>query len=159
MSFETVFDVTRVGFRAWWAFLPFAGAGAIGLVLWVSGTGALRRAGQVLCATGLVFAIGAEYAAYADYRGLKSALEERRFVPVEGIVADFVPGGADGHPPERFCVSNHCYSYSPASIGAEFNKVSRRGGPVRARQQVRIADVGGRIARLEIERGAGTSAP
>lgn len=153
MNFETVFDVTRDGFRAWWAFAPFAGVGAIGLVVSMTRHRALRRTGRVIGAVGVLLAIFVEFATYSDYRGLKLALMQERFTTVEGTVGDFVPGGADGHPPESFCVSSHCYSYSPAMISAGFNRVSGRGGPVRSGQTVRIADVGGRIARLEIERG------
>ena len=153
MAFETVFDVTREGFRAWWAFAPFVGVAAIGLVVSSAGTGALRRMGRAGALVAIFFAIIAEYGAYRDYQGLKLAVEQQRFVPVEGTVVDFVPGGSDGHPPESFCVSGHCYSYSPAMISADFNRVSSRGGPIRAGQTVRIADVGGRIARLEIDRG------
>jgi hypothetical protein len=153
MSFETVFDVTRAGFRAWWAFVPFVGVAAIGLVVSAVSAGALRRMGQVCALVAMLFAIIAEYGAYRDYRGLKFAVEQQRFTTVEGTVVDFVPGGSDGHPPESFCVSGHCYSYSPAMISADFNRVSGRGGAVRAGQTVRIADVEGRIARLEIERG------
>ncbi len=152
MRFETVFDVTRAGFRTWWAFAPFVGVAAIGLVVSAVGAGALRRMGQVCAVVAILFAIIAEYAAYRDYQRLKLAVEQQRFTSVEGTVVDFVPGGSDGHPPESFCVSGHCYSYSPAMISADFNRVSGRGGPVRAGQTVRIADVGGRIARLEIDR-------
>ena len=153
MNFETVFDVTRAGFRAWWAFVPFVGVARIAFVVSAVGAGALRRMGQVWALVAILFVIIAEYGAYRDYRGLKLAVEQQRFTSVEGTVVDFVPGGSDGHPPESFCVNGRCYSYSPAMISAEFNRVSGRGGPIRAGQTVRIADVGGRIARLEIERG------
>ncbi|MFL5613592.1 MAG: hypothetical protein ACJ796_08030 [Gemmatimonadaceae bacterium] len=153
MSFETVFDVTRAGFRAWWAFVPFVGVAAIGFVASAIGVGAVRRMGKLCALAAILFAIIAEYGAYRDYCGLRLAVEQQRFTSVEGTVVDFVPGGSDGHPPERFCVGGHCYSYSPAMISADFNRVSGRGGPIRAGQTVRIADVGGRIARLEIERG------
>jgi hypothetical protein len=154
MSFETVFDVSREGFRAWWSLVPFVGVAAIGLVLSTASDVALRRTGRVLAVIGVAVAVVVEYAAYMDYRALKIAVEQGRFTSVEGTVVDFVPGGADGHPPESFCVSGHCSSYSPAMISADFNRVSGRGGRVRAGQIVRIADVGGRIARLEIERTA-----
>lgn len=153
MGFETVFDVTRDGFRAWWAFVPFAGVGAIGLVLSSAANTALRRTARVGAGAGVLLAIVVECGAYWDYRALTLALLQERFTLVEGTVIDFVPGGSDGHPPESFCVSSHCYSYSPAMISPGFNRVVGRGGPVRAGQTVRIADVGGQIARLEIERG------
>jgi len=156
MTFETVFDVTTAGFRTWWAFAPFLGVAVVGLSVSAVSSGATRRMGQILALLAIFLAISMEYAAYRDYQALKLAVEQQRFTPVEGTVVDFVPGGSDGHPPESFCVSDHyhCYSYYPLMISADFNRVSSRGGPVRAGQTVRIADVGGRIARLEIEMGA-----
>jgi hypothetical protein len=71
---------------------------------------------------------------------------------VEGVVHDFVPMPFDGHPHESFEVAGHSYEYSDFEVTQGFNNTQSHGGPMRDGLRVRIADVGGRIARLEIAR-------
>jgi hypothetical protein len=120
------FDVTQSGFQRWWIFLHFLGVAAM-----------------------LIGAV-AEAASYLEYRHLSSALAEGRFVQVEGPVTNFVAGRSDGHPPESFCVGARCYSYGSGLATAGFSQVSQQGGPMRPDAYVRISEVDGKIARLEI---------
>jgi len=53
---------------------------------------------------------------------------------------------------ERFVVNGHHYEYSDYVVSAGFNNTQSHGGPIREGITVRIADVRGKIARLEIAR-------
>ena len=82
-----------------------------------------------------------------EYRELAGALRSGHYQIVEGIVSEYTPRGPGQHPPESWSVAGHHYSlYSQITSGFA------EAGRVRAGQQVRIADVKGRIARLEIAR-------
>jgi hypothetical protein len=154
-----VFDAAQAGFRAWWVFVPFLGVGLIGLRLSLMdrATPGLRIMGRIMLVAGVMLGAVAEVATYRDYRRLRDALLAGRFVWVEGVVTQFIPGAPDGHPGESFCVASHCYSYSRGLVSPGFDHVSGQGGPVSAGLQVRIADVDGTIARLEIARDRRTS--
>jgi hypothetical protein len=89
---------------------------------------------------------------FSEYWQLQQALHSGDFEIVEGKVLNFVPMPPGGHPRERFEVNGHRYEYSDFAITAAFNNSQYHGGPIREGRQVRIADVGGKIARLEIAR-------
>ena len=89
-------------------------------------------------------------ATFGEHRELVAALESRRYVVVEGVVHDFVPGPLSEHPMESFEVEGHRYEYSNAMVTEGFNITQSHGGPMRDGLRVRIADVHGVIARLEI---------
>jgi hypothetical protein len=57
-----------------------------------------------------------------------------------------------GHAMESFEVAGHCYSYSDYVVVAGFNNTQSHGGPIRNGLRVRIADIDGQIARLEVAR-------
>lgn len=90
---------------------------------------------------------------YAETTRLRSHLRDGEYVLVEGRVENFVPGDRGGHREESWTVRSggrtHSYRYSTASMISGFHQ---GGGPVRAGIRVRLADVDGYIARLEIER-------
>jgi hypothetical protein len=77
-------------------------------------------------------------------------LEQGSYQRVEGVVTGFRPGRADSHPPEEFDVDGHHFRYAPADQFYGFNTVAGEGGPIHEGARVRIADVDGIIARLEI---------
>lgn len=87
-----------------------------------------------------------------DYLALVNALEEGRYDVVEGPVEQFVPMPKEGHTSERFVVDGRRYSYSDFEITTAFNNTSSHGGPIRQGLRVRIFDVNGNIARLEVAR-------
>ena len=160
MDYRVAFDVAEAGCRFWW--LPLIGVGAV-----VVGLLRLRHrrrnpgprpsrwrsvgpAFEVV--VGLLLATGAFLGTYGQYRGLVRALENRDYVVVEGVVHDFVPMPVDGHPNESFEVAGRRYEYSDFMVTQAFNNTQSHGGPMRDGLRVRIADVSGRIARLEIAR-------
>jgi hypothetical protein len=76
------------------------------------------------------------------------------FTTVQGVVVDFVPGDPDDHVRESWAVvddsGRHDYAYGPATIAPGFDRTQPHGGPIRAGLRVRVADVDGHIARLEV---------
>ena len=85
---------------------------------------------------------------YSEMTKLREALKNGRFTSVEGIVTGLQPG--DSHRSESFEVAGHLYKYSFSSRSAAFNQDAAVGGPIRDGLRVRITDVEGKIARLEI---------
>jgi hypothetical protein len=84
--------------------------------------------------------------------GLRIALADGHYQVHEGLVSDFVPG--DGHRPERWILrtpdSSFSYSYSPPILKPGYNKIAPEGGYISNGLHVRLWDVGGDIARLEV---------
>ena len=95
---------------------------------------------------GLVWTAVAFGTSYREYSSLRDALRSGNFEVVQGPVENFVEG--DGRRPESFDVRGHRYSYSWSVIQAGFNSP----GLIRPGLEVRIADVNGEIARLEVSR-------
>jgi hypothetical protein len=84
------------------------------------------------------------------YWKLSSRLNNGNYEVVEGVVTQFVPMSCDGKGNEAFVVSGHSFKYSDFEPSAGFYRSKCFGGPIREGLCVRIADVDGVIARLEI---------
>src|SRR5262249_37900900 len=160
MDYVTAFDVIAIGYKEWTfpasGLLPVA-IGSV-LVAWrrshpIAVRGWWRRAfPYVFLVFGGLWTVSTFVGTYADYRNIRRALETGRFLTVEGPVTKFVPMPFEGHALESFEVSGHRYSYSDYIVTAGFNNTRSHGGPIREGLKVRIADVDGQIARLEILR-------
>jgi hypothetical protein len=114
------------------------------------------------------FAVGAlpaSRSAYRDFTHLQKALRDGRYTVVEGRVSEFRPerSGSSTRLPETFKVRSddhlYAYSYSSTDLKPGFNQTNRLAGPVRQMLRVRIADIDGRIARLEVAPEPGISLP
>ena len=74
----------------------------------------------------------------------------------DGVVTDFTPGDPGDHVTERWVLQTpngrRTYAYSPSIIGPGYDRTAAHGGLVRDGLNVRVTDVGGWIARLEIGR-------
>jgi len=160
MEYRVAFDVAEAGCRYWW--FPVSG-----LALLTVGLLRLRHQRRhpdpsrsrwrrvepaAMVAFGVLITISSFGATYGEYRQLVAALEHRDFTVVEGVVHNFVPMPYEGHADESFDVAGHHYEYSDFMVTEGFNNTQSHGGPIRDGLRVRIADVGGRIARLEIAR-------
>ena len=158
MDYEVVYNAATIPFRyprdAWFGLLPMA----IGLVMtiapkrWAEArAGLIRLLGITVIAFGAFLLVGVPAQQRAGYEELRAGLERGTYTLTEGVVSEFTPGKPDGHPMERFVVAGREFRYSPYTpIG--FNRISALGGPIRVGRRVRIADVGGVIARLEVAR-------
>jgi hypothetical protein len=158
MQYAVVFDAADCGFRYWWLslFLIFPAAGGIWLLLdRRSLHGPLSRpraaAPYVLLIVGGFVSIDLVLQPFLEYRSLTIRLNAGQYTVVEGVISDFHAMPSEGHGSERFVVSGHRYEYSDYVLAAGFNTTSRSGGPARNGLRVRIADVDGQIARLEVE--------
>jgi hypothetical protein len=158
MNFQLVFDADQAGYRQWWfpAFgLIFV---AVGLVMLAyrrmnpsSGRTRWSRVFPYLFTGFAVFWVSLTFVGtFSDYWKLRQALRSGQFEVVEGKVVDFVPMPASGHAMERFTVNGHRYEYSDYEVSAGFNNTQSHGGPIHEGLIVRIADVHGKIARLEV---------
>lgn len=149
-----VFDAATNGFRGWPLLLIFLVLVAIslGYALEAKFVAHMRTSvlGAVICA-GLAFAflLVFLYNIY-DHWTFAQALERGTCEIVEGSVTKFIPMPASGRGQESFDVNGHHYLYSYVVCTPSFNQTVPRGGPMREGLQVRIHDMGGRIARLEI---------
>jgi hypothetical protein len=161
-DYRLVFDAAMNGYQTWRAaILPgcVSVAALIILVLLRSNIAIKAKGARFYC--GIISAVAAIATAGCvamlvhtrrEYDALRSSLRDRTFRVVEGYVVDFVPQGADGHPIERFRVDSTRFEYSRSDITSAFHHTAISGGPIRNGIAVRIADVNGKIARLEILR-------
>lgn len=88
---------------------------------------------------------------FSENAGVRRALQQGSYTVVEGTVYDFEPGDRGGHRDEQFSVRSggrvHTYRYRSSQGRPGFHQSH---GPIREGLRVRIADVGGAIARLEV---------
>jgi hypothetical protein len=149
IEYRVVFDANQAAVP-WWFCATGLVLGAAGVVMFLR-----RRRWRFLIFA--VFGVGWSVVAGSSVLGgvlkLRRDLDAGRCTPVEGVVTDFVPGPANGHPHESFNVEGHHYDYSDYVIVAGFHHTQGKGGPVRAGQHVRIQDCRGQIGRLEIAVG------
>ena len=93
---------------------------------------------------------------YAQHGQLQRALREGSFVPVEGIVHDEPSGRARDTDGASWVVeagtTAHWYRYDRSPLAVGYRRSAPGTGGLRDGVRVRIADIGGRIARLEVER-------
>jgi len=162
LAYEVIYDAARLLFPGW----PVVALGALVAAVG-AGIGAYgrRRAKgsplpRMVATSAIVF--GASWALlvggglYAQHAQLRDALNEGSFVRVEGIVHDRPPGGANDQVGPSWVVESgevaHWYRYdrSPLSIG--YRRTAPGTGGLTDGARVRIADIGGRIARVEVER-------
>lgn len=161
-AYDVVYDATRVRF-------PAISVALIGLVVAAAGVGLgaycrRRRIASTFASTAVTSAIifGVSWTLlvggglYAQHGQLRRALEQGSFVRVEGLMYDSPPGAAkDAKGPSWVVESGntaHWYRYdrSPLTVGYRRAAPDTDGIPDGSR--VRIADIGGRIAKIEVER-------
>jgi hypothetical protein len=160
VTFELVFDASEAGYRQWW--FPACGLTLVAVfmaaVIYYRNQpahviGRWQLAGLYFGAVfSILWVLMTFFGTFFDYWTLRQALRSGDFETVEGKVANFVPMPREGHAMDRFTVNGHHYEYSDFVVTAGFNNTQFHGGPIREGSIVRIADVGGRIARLEIAR-------
>ena len=156
MHYRLIFDATTVRYPVWPWLLPLALFAAFGLVLvrfpnlYGQRSRFMRAVGTLLTIVGLGSALFIWHVRTGQRHKVIGALRDGHYALVEGRVSGFRPGAPTSHPPEEFDVNGHHYRYAPAEELYSFNHVAGAGGPIHDGVQVRIADVDGLIARLEI---------
>lgn len=162
LTYEIIYDAARLPFPGW----PVA---VLGVAVAAAGAGlgayTRRRASaspllRVVSTSAVVF--GASWALlvggglYAQHSQLREALRKGSFVRVEGIVHDRPPGGANEDIGPSWVVESgevaHWYRYDRSPLAIGYRRSAPGSGGLTNGARVRIADIGGRIARLEVER-------
>jgi hypothetical protein len=153
--YRLVYDASTAGFHTWkFALIPL---GFVAFAIFVflafrNGPTARHRAYARLAVPmgvlGVLASLSFFFRARDGYRLVTGALRSGSYTVVEGPVADYIPEGPSGHQSESWRVGSHSYLLSAYISGEGF----RQPGVVRSGDSVRIADVGGVIARLEIAR-------
>lgn len=161
LAFRLVYDAAAAGYTDWTVpATPLPLLAVVGLLLYVHVREKRPRHEGIVLYLGvavlLVFIVSGFWLTYPPYVAMRDALRDGRFTVVEGIVRDFEPGDGGDHRPESWHVESggrvYAYRYSP-SIGAPgYRQTAAHGGMVREGVRVRVADVAGDIARLEVAR-------
>ncbi len=98
----------------------------------------------------LVCAIISLVGGHSDYNAISGALHRGEYRVVEGEVHSFIPA-TDWGAFESFMVGDHRYEYSDSWVVPGYHRTSANGGVIRSGLRVRIADVDGQIAKLEVQ--------
>ncbi len=161
VTYRVIYDAAQLRFPAW----PIA---AVGLAVALAGVGLgayLRRRGitsavaRTVVTSAIIFGVSWSLLVggglYAQHGQLRTALEERSFVSVEGVVYDSPPGSARDVKGKSWVVESgstaHWYRYDSSPLSVGYRRRGPGSGGLRDGARVRIADVGGRIARLEVD--------
>lgn len=158
--YTLVFDAAQVGYRQWTFVAPGVAIFAIGVLLILYrrthpiAAPSFRERWFPYIYTGFsaFWVVVAFTATFSEYWRVHRALATGRFTVVEGAVIRFVPMPKGGHAMETFEVDGHRFRYSDYAVSAGFNNTTSHGGPIHEGLHVRIAEVDGLIARLEIEK-------
>ena len=161
-TYQVIYDAAAVRFPAW----PIASVGLLVAAIGI-GVGAYLRQRALTSAIarsavtsaiifGVSWALLVGGGLYAQHSQLRSALEEGSVVHVEGIVYDSPPGAARDADGKSWVVESgttaHWYRYDSSPLAVGYRRAAPGTGGLRDGARVRIADVGGRIARVEVER-------
>lgn len=87
---------------------------------------------------------------YSRYEALRHALQQHRYVTVEGVVSSYVQGDSTRNIPESFNVGGHRYAFRAGSVTDGYKGTFSARSGIRNGVLVRIADVDGIVARLEV---------
>ena len=90
-----------------------------------------------------------------EYAIVSVRLRTGHYTEVEGVIEDFIAGDPGGHGAESWTVEvsgrRFHYSYSQAvGLGVGYDHPTPPDGPLHNGAHVKVADIGGHIARLEV---------
>ena len=146
-----LYDVTRSSVIAWQDVLPSVLMIALGLLLWLRRDDKRYRIGSLaLLGFGILVGTVSVAVAAIQHRALSRRLATGDYDRVEGAITNFSPGSFDGHTTELFTVAGHTYTFKSTVTRAGYHDVQGSNGPLRDGVVVRIADINGTIARLEL---------
>jgi hypothetical protein len=157
---QVLYDAGRRAFPAW----PVA---VVGLLVAAAGVGLgayFRRrriassVAQTVVTSAIIFGVSWSLLVggglYAQHGQLRRALREGSFVRVEGVVYDSPPGAAKDANGGSWVVESgstaHWYRYDRSPLAVGYRRSAPGTGGLRDGSRVRIADIGGRIARIEV---------
>ena len=158
-QYRLVYDAGQAGYTDWW--FPLFGLGMLGIF-----TALLIRARRrhLPASRSWILYIGVPFLSlwvvvafvgtYSSYAKLRDRLADGDYTVVEGVVHNFRPGDAGDHEEESWTVESrgrsYEYHYVRSRLSPGFRQAAAHGGPIREGLLVRLADVDGHIARLEV---------
>jgi hypothetical protein len=161
-AYEVVYDAARLPFPAWpVALLGLAVAAAgVGLGAYFRRRGIGSALARTVVSSAIIFGVSWALLVggglYAQHNQLRQALQEGSFVRVEGLVHDRPSGvSKDVEGPSWVVEAGrvaHWYRYDSSLLSVGYRRSGPGSGGITDGARVRIADIGGRIARLEVER-------
>ena len=161
VTYRVIYDAAQLRFPAW----PVAAAGlavalaGVGLGAYLRRRGVTSAAARTVVTSAIIFGVSWSLLVggglYAQHGQLRSALAERSYMAVEGVVYDSPQGSAKDAEGKSWVVESgktaHWYRYDGSPLAVGYTRSGPGTGGLRDGARVRIADVGGRIARLEVE--------
>ncbi len=150
MLYETVFDISDVGFKYLW--LPAGGAivAAVGVLFLFRGS--LRRFGIFMLIIAPCWMVASFVVTNGEYLALIRAYSEGNFKVVEGPVQNFFPMPFTPNGKESFEVGGVRFEYSDFELTAAHNTTTVHAGPIEDGLFVRVAYIGNKILRLEVRK-------
>ena len=150
MVYETVFEISDVGFKYLW--LP-----AVGALFVVAGAfcfyrGLPRRLGVFIVLFGIGWTVASFAITNGQYISLIRAYEAGDYQVVEGPVQNFHPMPYTGDGKESFELGSLRFEYSEFELKAAHNTTAVHAGPVEDGLVVRVAYIGDKILRLEVRK-------
>jgi hypothetical protein len=159
--YHVVYDAAELRFPAW----PVASVGlavalaGVGLGAYFRRRGITSAAARTVVTSAIIFGVSWSLLVggglYAQHGQLRSALAEQSYVLVEGVVYDSPQGPAKDADGKSWVVESgktaHWYRYDSSPLAVGYHRSTPGTGGLHDGAHVRIADVGGRIARLEVE--------
>lgn len=157
---QVLYDASRSAFPAW----PVAAVGLIvaaagvGLGAYFRSRGIRSSVSQTVVTSAIIFGVSWSLLVggglFAQHGQLRRELREGSFVRVEGVVYDTPPGASKDASGGSWVVESgttaHWYHYDRSPLAVGYRRSGPGTGGLRDGARVRIADIGGRIARLEI---------
>lgn len=154
MRYVVLFDASRQQYQWWFPAIGFAllVAGAIALLILkkVHTHRFVRRSATLVIFFAACWTSYVWFSTYREYTNCVAAINQHRYLTVEGQVEDFHPMPKSGHSDECFRVRQETFCYSDYAITPGFNQTSTHGGPIRPGLPLRIAYLDGYIIRLEV---------
>jgi hypothetical protein len=161
VAYRVIYDAAQLRFPAW----PVASVGlavalaGVGLGAYVRRQGITAASARTAVTSAIIFGVSWALLVggglYAQHGQLRSALAERSYVAVEGVVYDSPQGAAKDAGGRSWVVESgrtaHWYRYDSSPLSVGYRRGAPGSGGLRDGARVRIADVGGRIAKLEVE--------
>ena len=156
VAWTVVYDVARVALPGWRLALVGLAVGAAGLALLrvARGRVAVRAVGTTLAIFGPFGALVVGGGVFAQHARLRAAVRAGTASVVEGTVYDRPPSAAEpSWVVEEDGGRAHWYRYDDSAFGIGYRRRGPGDGGLRDGARVRLTDVGGRIARVEVAAG------
>jgi hypothetical protein len=161
VAYEVIYDAGQIRFPAWPVTLIGLAVAALGVGLgaYFRRRGVRSTVAQTAVTSAIIFGVSWALLVggglYAQHGQLQRALREGSFVRVEGVVYDRPAGGKDADGASWVVEAGptaHWYRYDRSPLAVGYRRAAPGTGGLRDGSRVRLADIGGRIARLEVER-------